>query len=327
MSRRRRARDLASGLVVALLATGMVGPAAHAGTDAGDVEPTPVVVPGTYEFAADAVVDVTIAGFSSRTVTVALCGNAAQRGSADCNLGASESTRTNVDRSPRHVQLVASEPPVPCPCLIRVASPTNDEVVEVPVTLIGHPVAEPYGGSYEPEPLVASVRAEPAGDGLSAWLVSSLGGTRSYDVTVTVGNTSAVPATSLTARAFATRDGDVRVEFAVPVPSVLAAGETWEETRTVDLPFPTWGTAEWRVEVAGSRPTATATSATGNQPVLLFVLIGLFALDVLVLFGRWCLRRRRRARRRGRGGGGPSPEVIDVGEPAVALAERQLVPA
>jgi len=266
--------------------------------DRGSVS-SPVVVPDTYQIEPEQVVDVSFAGFASRTVTVSLCGNAGIRGSADCNLAASESSRTNPDRSPRLVQLAASPPPVPCPCLIRVASPTNDEVATAAVTLVGHPTAEPVAGHQPSEPLVASLRAEPAGNGLGPWFRAALGGPRAYEVTITIGNTSPVAASQVAARAFVgRRPGHVRGTIEVPVPDRIEAGETWDYTTVVEVPAPTWGDAYWQLDVSGSRPTTVATDTTTHRPVLLVALLGLLVVDVVVLVARLVLRRIRRARRR-----------------------------
>jgi hypothetical protein len=283
---------------------------------------SPVVVPDTYEIQPEQVVEVSFAGFASRTVTVSLCGNVAIRGSADCNLAASESSRTNPDRSPRLVQLTASPPPVPCPCLIRVASPTNDEVATVAVTLVGHPTAEPVGGQQPREPLVASLRAEPAGNGLGPWFRAALGGPRAYEVTITIGNTSSVAASQVAARAFVgRRPGHVRTAIEVPVPGRIGAGETWDYVTVVEVPAPTWGDAYWQLDVTGSRPTVVATDATSHRPVLLVALLGLLVVDVVVLVARVATRRIRRARQRKGGNSPPLDGPLTVigdapGEPA-----------
>jgi hypothetical protein len=287
---------LARGLAACAIAVsaGVTGQPAFA-APTGSEQLLPAVELSSNEVDPDDMILVTIAGFSSRTVTVTVCGNGALRGSGDCNMAASESTRINDDGSPRHVELIVSAPPMPCPCLIRVSSPTNDEAAVAPITITGHPSAEPIAGSQTDLPLVVSMRASPVTDGFVDSVRSSLGGPTTFDVTITIRNTATELVDGISVSASAgRRPGHVLAVIDVPPPPAIAAGATWEQTVRVDLPAPVWGDVRWAADISGGDNTVEATDHTSSLPVLLIVAIGVLLFVVVALSWRLVLRVRRR---------------------------------
>ncbi len=155
----RQARWVAGGAAL-LLAAG-VPLAAGAATATGE----PVVTTSQSAHDVGGTVDVALSGWPSGVVTLALCGQRAQAGSADCALDAS--TTVNVDASGiGSGRLTAVEPAAGCPCVIRATTLSADIVATTDVRLNGvvDRVREQPTAPAEPEPtqppLAAQVKVE-----------------------------------------------------------------------------------------------------------------------------------------------------------------------
>lgn len=150
--------------IAALLACGAVAESALAqSTPAGpsvELDRTSLVL-------GDDVV-VTVSGFENRTVSVSVCGNEARRGTVDCDLRGSAGLQLNADLSPTTIQIVVRRPPAPCPCVVRVASRSNDEIALAPVQIRGVPTEPVEGGTTPEESLEVTVHAQPADVGVVA---------------------------------------------------------------------------------------------------------------------------------------------------------------
>lgn len=288
---RRRARRLTRAMVLGALATvGLPTP----GLASSSSFSAPSVELDRYEFKPDDVVILTIAGFQARAVTVTVCGNDGRRGSADCNMTASEGVGLDGNGGSQLVQMPIAAPPVACPCIIRASSQNNDEIAVAAITLIGHPVDLVVGGSTPTQTLVASIVAERASTGVLGWLRSSLGAATTYDVAVTVRNSSTVAVGKIAIDATVGRgDGDIQRTLVIEPPAEIGPGETWEQVVQADLPAPVYGNAEWRVDVSSEGRTVTAADATSHMPGLLILLVVVLVLDLLVLAVRFVTRRRR----------------------------------
>ena len=284
----------------------------------GSEQVVPTVALSVTEAEPEELIEVTISGFSSRVVTVTVCGNDALRGSGDCNMAASESTPINDDGSPRFVRLIVSPPPVPCPCLIRVSSPTNDQAAVAPIVLTGHPTG-PLVPAAEPAlPLVVSIRADRSSGGLLDSIRASLGGPTAYDVTVTIRNTATHVIDGIGVAATAgRRQGPVLATVDVEPPASIAAGATWEDTVRVELPAPVWGNVRWVADVSGGGPTVEATDDTSSLPVLLVIATGVLLLVALALGIRLVVRVRNRRRRQRPELGAAEGGVVKHGAPSV----------
>lgn len=307
--RPRRARLLAP-LIAVVTGVVLVSPASASVSG-------PIVTLDRYEMAPGERVVMTIDGFAATSVTISVCGNEARRGSSDCNM--TESTGRTLDRdgSSTMLELPIAAPPVPCPCLVRVSSPGNDEVAVAPITLIGHPVGEIVDGSVEDEPLSVAVEVRRAPVDLLGSVTSALGGATTYEVTVVVTNRSTGTFGNVSVSGFAGRDeDDVLTSLDLSDPGELAAGQRWEETVEAELPAPVFGAAEWRVSASGAGPTVTAAAATRHVPVLLLVLAAVFVVDLMLLTWRLVARRRRRSATRREEVDAPSHgEPLDDREP------------
>lgn len=240
---------------------------------------------------------VSLRGFNGDLVTVAVCGNLGKRGSADCAMGSSVSEQIRHFEDITLTQLLVEAPPVPCPCIIRAATNSNDEFAVAPIVVTGHPtgpVVSPRDG-----PLVeVDLHAErvPAGafDSIRSWL----GGPTDYDVTVSVRNVTTESLANVIVRGSGgNRFDDEAVQLQFDQPGPIGPGQTWTQTVSVTLPAPAISTFTWSVDASGAGATITAVEATHPRPVLLYVLVGLLIVDLLVLAVRFPIRRRRRKAR------------------------------
>lgn len=278
--------------------------AVHASPPATSQPATPVASGPTvaierYEVSVGDKIGATIDGFHARIVTLVTCGNSAIRGSADCAMGASASRELSPD-GPLATAFTVEAPPVPCPCVIRVFSPGNDEVAVVPFTLLGHPSGPPIESPRQNLRLAANIVANPATAGAWTSFKAMVGGPATYDVTITVRNMSTITVSEITARAWVGRGIDDAIrEIELPSVGALAAGETWAQTARVELPAATWGDVVWQAAVTGAGPTVTTAETTENTPWLLYILIGILIIDVLVLAVRFVIRIARRSKQQG----------------------------
>lgn len=168
----------------------------------------PVVTLDRNEIEPEDRVVLNIDGFESMNVTISVCGNEARRGSVDCNMYASEGLKLDTDGTSTVIQIPVAAPPAPCPCVIRVSNRTFDEIAIAPITLIGHPTAPVVETPGQQGALDVTISAQAASPGLLAGARTSLGGPATYEVTVTVKNTSTVPIAAVSlAGAVVRRDG------------------------------------------------------------------------------------------------------------------------
>lgn len=278
---------------VSLLALTLVAFGLASRVDAQPSFTRPVVTLDRTDVAIGAEVALTIDGFTSPSVTIAVCGNEARRGSADCNMVASLGELLAVDGSPTVITMRAAAPPVPCPCLVRVSSRFNDEIAVAPISLIGHPVAPVVDSPGLDDPLVVSISAQSAPRGVVEPVRFSLGGPGTYDVTVTVKNRSTVRLSHVTVAGSVGRNaGSDLATLELDDPGELDPGESWQQVVSAEVPAPTFGKFVWRVAVSGAGPTITATDTTQHRPLLLLLLAMLLVLDVSLLAIRFAMRRR-----------------------------------
>ncbi len=236
----------------------------------------------------------TLEGFEARSVVVAFCGNDGLRGSMDCNMTESDglplsrTAATTTSRSPVAV------PPAPCPCIVRVSSPNNDEVAATPITIVGHPTTQPVAPTGFVQPLTVDVKVEPAEAGLMDGIRSSVGGPKTYTVDVSVKNRSntAVRNVRLSGQVGRTPTEELAAIDADHI-EVIEPGQTVTQLLDVELPSLSLGEAQWRVTASGVGPSITATDTSSRSAWLLWVLVVVLAVDVLILAVRLLMRVRR----------------------------------
>jgi len=234
---------------------------------------------------------ITVSGFDTSWVTISFCGNEARRGSPDCNMLASEGAEVAIE-TPLVRQLFIAEPPMPCPCVVRVADRTNTIVANATLDILGHPTGKVVGGYEAPGGGIAvSVRAVPVSSTAMSWLRGELGGESEYDVTVRVRNDSVVELSNLRLAGSAGRSAENDLlELPLDDPGTLAAGETWEQTIRTTAPPASFDNLEWRVFVSGVGPTVVASDSTSRSPRLLAVLAVSFVVLIGAVLVRWRVR-------------------------------------
>jgi hypothetical protein len=241
---------------------------------------------------------VTITGFTAPGVTITVCGNEARRGSADCNMTASEGRGLDRDGNPTVASLPVNAPPAPCPCVIRVSTASNDQIAVVPIRIVGHPTA-PVESADVPErvPLDVSIVVNESNDGFADVARASLGGAGTYEAMVTVRNRTTEPIERIRLDGSAGRDTDEQlVVLELDAPTAMQAGETFSQTVSAEIPALVFGEVEWRVAVSGAGPTVTATDTTRAVPWLLWTLGAILVIDLLILLARLAFRFWRRER-------------------------------
>ena len=257
----------------------------------------PVVeIDGASTAATGESVEVRIGGFASSFVTISTCGNEARRGSVDCNLPSSQGLRLNSDGE-SIATVVLAAPPMKCPCVIRVASESNDEVATAPVTITD----QPTGPVIDPAPIAdavkLSIQVVAEHDGFGDWVRSALGGPARYAVTVAVTNTTSVTLRNVSLFGSVGRGpADELSALDVPNPGPIAAGATWTQTVHTRVPAPSIGSFRFAVTASGAGATVDASvTQRHSTPLLLGVLVFL-VLDVVVIVMR--MRARRKAAQR-----------------------------
>jgi hypothetical protein len=228
-------------------------------------------------------------------LAISLCGNAAARGSIDCDLTSSLGYGVSAADAVHAVLFRITRPPVPCPCVIQVTNTTQTETAFAPVDIPGFPSA-PVAGNGSQSPLAVTVHADEDPGGPLGWIKSSLGGPTTYAFTVVVDNRSAqeLRGVQLTARAGRRANDQARVIKIVP-PPVLAPGASWTHIQKVTLAAPVIGRFIWHVEASGIGPAAQGEATSRHRPLLLMLLILVLVADVTAM----AVHRVQRAARKG----------------------------
>ncbi|WP_306205936.1 class E sortase [Actinoplanes sp. RD1] len=251
-------------LLTALVALAAPAPAAAAGpsivTEAGEARPGESV-------------GVRLSGWPAGVVTVALCGNGAHDGSADCAMTTASSASVPASGS---VQLTVrpSAPPVGCPCVLRAMTVTGDRSATTPIEVTGVADAATVATGNETARLSvtdARVRNE---WGLSALL----GGPARRVLEVTVRNDGTAPAPATDLALDLGRAAGRQALAPVPVVALAAA-----DARTVEVPFTVSAPAIGRYTITGNVDGQVFTARTSCWPWLLPVLLAAFAVAVVTL--------------------------------------------
>ena len=84
---------------------------------------------------------------------------------------------------------------------------------------------------------------------------------------------------------------DILATLDLDDPGEIGPGQTWQRVVRAEVPAPSFGDIQWRVEVSGAGATVTATESTHHRPLLLMTVVMLLVLDLAVLIYRYLLRR------------------------------------
>lgn len=318
-------------LRAALAVSALVACGAGAGGVARAAQPVgvsvPTVVLATTELSPGDRVIVNLVGWTTRNVTLSVCGNLARRGAVDCNLSGSQALKLVNAPEATPTEFVVVGPPGSCPCVIRASSATQGEVAVAPFELVGWaagPVVDPVFDAL----LAVSVDVRAAPRGLLAAVRTTLAGRTDYLVTATVRNltTEWLPGISLAGSAGRSQQ-DQDVSFDMPSPDVLAPGDTWQREVRVTLPSPVLKEFSWRVIASGAGMPVTAELETHSLPMGLVVVLSSLTAAVVAMLCRLahrCRERRRENADQRRGAGEqpsmPGPVTAPRGAPVAAYS-------
>lgn len=263
--------------------------------DAGPSSPrTPTIVVDRRALKPGERLIVTFNDWVAPAATLSVCGNLARRGSSDCDMVDSQGVGLSLSAPRMLAEFEVSLPPVPCPCVIKASSVSQNEVAFAPVDLIGAPVA-PVVDAGRQSPITVTVDTHRAPTGFASALRSALGGRTDYDVTIAVRNRSAETISSVVLTGTAARGRtDIVQSFDIPAPGDLAPGQTRERRVRTSLPAPAVGRFVWSVAASGSGPPVHQEVATRQLPLGLLFMASILVGDLIAIAARR-IRRRRRA--------------------------------
>lgn len=284
-----------------LLVTAIVAP-----VPAGAAEPT-VDVESVYGPNGDFSVRVRGAGFTpGAIVAVAVCGNRALRGSADCDQ--TRAANAGADTDGRFVaRVVQPRPPVPCPCVVHVESAERPEAIDVAIAVPGTPTASPEQLAAFPSVTrrveIDGLRVERSGGEAAEWFGAGADRTLVFDV-VNTGSVTvhAPPLTVLVGRGDTPSglvDGPERVETLLP-------GQRTTVRVPVRLEPLSFGSYTIAAHVDGFDPPVGATTTTDTRPW------GLVIVPLVIVVQLALLAIRNRVRRRLTRDARPPEPVIDL---------------
>ncbi|WFE97689.1 hypothetical protein [Micromonospora sp. WMMD987] len=221
-------------------------------------------------------------GWPAGTVQIEVCGNAARRGALDCATGAA--THGQVPPAGRAtLPVLLGAPPVACPCVLRVRTPTGTATAVADLTLAGV-TAPAVAPTTPPELTLVAVRAVDR-SGPRGWF----GLPGELAVRITLHNPGPQEITDPAFQLTVGPPGRARTIVAAPALGTIAAGQT----REYHVPVPTDAAPFGRYEVDGriavdGRPLAF-TVAAARRPWGLPVAAAV--LTVVLLLARPVRRR------------------------------------
>jgi len=278
-----------------ILVTGLFGPLGHGASVASAASGQPVleVAPASVTLG-DRIV-ARVANWPAGTVTFSICGNSAQRGSEDCDQISSTSEAVR-EAGTASSALVATAPPVGCPCVVR-ATTLGDHVVRTaPIDIAGVPdganiAAAP--GPPSPNVLDVTARIETAPQGWPATWYPAFAGPAHRVLVLTMYNRSKRSLVGLQVVGSVHRAKSVAGTPVSRMLSPIPASATRVERIPFTLSAPLWGDYVASGSISGLAAPVDFSVKTANEPWALEL-----ALPIALFLWAQLLRRRERARRR-----------------------------
>lgn len=214
-------------------------------------------------------VAVDLAGWSQGVAQLEICGNAAARGTSDCDVLSGAAVAVGPEGTAA-AALTITRPPVPCPCVVRVSQAATGAVVAVPFTVAGADVgATGSSGSGAGGLPAAKVRRVEV---LDASLVADEGVAAGFGfdvrrrLVVTVRNNGTVPLTGVAVSAELAGGGTSSQPLPAPRAFDLAPGEVAQVALDVELATPAFG--DYRVvgRVEGGDEPVEFSAHTSHMP-------------------------------------------------------------
>lgn len=233
-------------------------------------------------------VSVELAGWPAGVAVVELCGNAARRGSADCDVAGS--TAALVTDGVASVVLRVGRPPAACPCVVRVHQQGTGASTAAPLTISDLAVPVASGGSsagsapWNVERRLDIVEAVVHRDETWGALLGVSPGRRA---TIVVANTGTARIADAVVDVRLT--GSISDPVVVPSPDLISLepGEQREIDIAFALPTPAIGSYHLDVRLHGGDQVVQRSTATSHTPW------GLLNGTVVVVATAFTVRRRR----------------------------------
>ncbi|HEU5151626.1 MAG TPA: hypothetical protein VFU19_14085 [Iamia sp.] len=297
-----------------LLAVALLGVLLVARPVAGQESEGPTLTTDRPAYARGQVIRVEGEGWPSRTLlTIELCGNEAANGSIDCDSRHATTGATTADGR-LFVNLLASAPPSPCPCVVHVFSPGGNTDLGVRVRIQGVPEAEVSTAEVPNRRLEVTDVEISTSNRLATWFGAAPRGT----MRATVENTGDVPVHDAALRVrWGRSEAGTRTIDAEDL-ETLEPGESTVVEIPVEMEPLSFGRYVVSAGVAGFSDS-TAHDAITAYPLGL-ILLAVLGVAALVAVRAW------RARLAG-GEPEPGPPLVAPPPPAPAPAPEPAVDA
>jgi hypothetical protein len=264
-------------------------------TQAGaNADPPSISIDPVTSVAVGDTVLVRFADWPQGPVLVSVCGNQARRGTEDCAVLAS-ATESIASRSAQVGGIRVVAPPVPCPCVIRATTPTNDLLATVPLDIRGVPIGQPIDptGPADPSALVVAAWVRSVDEQFPRSFYGAFGGPTKQVLVVRLRNRGTTNLTDLRIAAAVGRSTASGNPIVAAKVATIAPGKT----RTIRVPFtldaPNYGSYTVHGTVFGLASTRTFQAKADNDPWALVLLVPL----AMVVYAQVLRARERRSRR------------------------------
>jgi hypothetical protein len=306
---RRVLRQLSAGALVGTVVAFAALVSSPAPSGAAASGPVFIVSPSTVALGDTMLVE--FDGWPAGPVTAAVCGNAALRGSEDCDQVGAESIAVR-GSAPVRLRLTATEPPVGCPCVVRANNTASTVVRTAPIDIIGVPGGVHIPAATGPAPassLVVEARVVQPSRGIPGSWAAPFAAPTHKALILELKNVGATPLQGLRVAGTVGRDASSGAPIAQDIPGAIAP----QGHATVRVPFvlsaPVWGTYTIAGSIYGLAAPVTFTASTHNDPWG----VELAAIVLLLLAAQLARRRERERRRAAALAPVPDPEVASAG--------------
>jgi|GEM_PF-1297222 len=260
-------------------------------------------------------VRVDLTGWPEGVVTASVCGNAARRGSTDCDQIGGGSVR--VPRNGTETLTVdVLAPPVGCPCVIRATTTLGDVVRTAPIAVLGVPTGvdiAPAVGAADASVLHVTSQLRNADVAWPQSWFAAFGGPAYKELVLTMRNTGELPLAGLRVAGRVGRQGTNEGEPVNAVVPVIPAHSTQRVVVPVSLSAPVFGDYSVKGAIYGLAVPVRFVEQTSSEPWAFEIGLPLLLLLVAQLIRVRDRRRRRAEQARIASEGAALAAVIDLG--------------
>jgi hypothetical protein len=263
-------------------------------------------------------------GWPPGAVTVAVCGNAARRGSQDCDQIAAETVPIRDGSAQLRIPVVV--PPVGCPCVVQASTSVADVVRAAPIDITGVPGGvdiAPATSVPDASAIAVSARVTATSRSFLDTVLPTLGGTSHKTLVLSLQNRGPVALTGLRVVGELGRGRRSGAPISKRVPGPIAPGTRTSVSIPIVLATPAYGSYVVSGSVYGLSVPVRFRTTTSNDPWGIEVA----AIVLLVVLAQVARRRERRARAAARMVVRPTPMPTTVAgaqsSPDVGVSYRE----